>query len=328
MPESGYSEFRSRTCWPDEHQRALLRAIVGPEAERRTAWQSFQSARDIGSLDGASNAIVSLVWTSVGEDGIAPEERNRIKGTWRHQWVRLQNQRNAFREVAPAIASHGIEVVLLGETASAFADYPEGVLRPWSSLRLATRSEMAPDAARTLRDLGWMERSGDDAAPGAQVWEKGELAIVELRSALFPEGDTNDRLWPRLSAIRVEEADVRILPRDVRLIQLAYEGIRWMPETPLPAFVDAAMIIGQMTDDDRRALLATAREWRMVLAVRTLAGFLDGIGVPGAVEIVETLRHEKTSIAEQIEMRLRRRENGTLLLHARDWFHARRPRRV
>ena len=322
------TRFLPDSCLPTSWQHLLLRAVIGPEANRAGAWSEFCEICDLQRLDSASSSLISLVWTSIGEDGIKGADQNLIKGTWRHQWARRKQLLETIREILPRFGERALDVAFADETASALLDYPDGVLRPWIGINLAIRREDLSTTSSLLRELGWQQQSDLSDEVGSNEWNREGAPSIELRTSLFPEALPDEQLWSRMQTINMEGETAFVLPRIDRLLHLSYHGIRWMPSTPLLSFIDAAAITRLMNHDERKAIVVTAQEWRLTHGLRRLMKQLRDLGIAEANNILVDSWLGRAGLAERVETRLRDRRNGRVLSHGRDWFRARRLRRT
>ena len=203
-----------------------------------------------------------------------------------------------LREAVGALATRGIEVMLLKGSALAYTTYSSFADRPMGDIDLLVRPEHAREAWSVLQTSGWSPSTqwpaewytGHQHLPPL-VDLQAERFRLELHTELFPSGHpfrlSADALWPGAKTVRLDRHTVRVADSVQQLLYLCihFAWLHMMQWGSWRTFRDVEATTGR-ADMPWERLVDLARESRATTCcfwTLRLARNLVGVQVPDDV---------------------------------------------
>ena len=142
--------------FPKVAQTQVLTAIFAPEAEARSAFSAWRSGLDLnGQFHFGVFRLLPSLYLRVCELGIDDDLPPRLKGVYRHAWVRNAQLFHDTGNALAALAEADIPTLVLKGAPLALGSYSEPGARPMGDLDVAVPKERRDEAIRILQAEGW-----------------------------------------------------------------------------------------------------------------------------------------------------------------------------
>jgi hypothetical protein len=297
--------------WPGERDRLLLQAGLldgEPAAQAWEAWKRVGGGLD--GLDESSFRMLPLVYRNLARNGCEVEELPRLKGIYRYRWASNQRLFNCAGGALEALATAGIETMVLKGLALAVLHYRDVGVRPMVDVDVLVPTRSAEKALDALMEAGWSHVPGVGAANPLRTRHATPIQLpdgskIDLHGRLLPEAAQDDDVWE--AAMPVEVGGVSTLAPSAtdQLLHVCVHGFSSSP-IPLRWVADAVTVTrqaGDAIDWDRLVERAIAR--RVTLPLRpALALLRDEFGVPVPDDAVAALGKARATRSERLGHRV------------------------
>jgi hypothetical protein len=279
---------------PAPRQEWLLKAALLSGAQARQAWDAWIAAADLERLEPGSDWILPQLWANLRADPPPHPAMQRIRGIYRHAWLKSRLALSRIAAAAQQLRAAGIPVLVLSGAALAARYERAGGMRRLEDTDLLVPAEQARQAMRVLGGLGWAPagRGADSFTPATLaarhahpfVNDQDRLAFeLHWRALPDPRGpDADADLWRNAAPLALDGVAVLALDSTDQLLHTCARGARWAPARSCRWVADAAMLLrGADIDWERLAYRARARRASLPLAA-ALAYLrqLLGVGIP------------------------------------------------
>lgn len=331
--------------------RALLTPPFLLSRARRLAWAIGDShSETLTELVQNGLTVADALW--LAKQGIAPYLRYRLRQNGLLGYLSPEvatrltlgyslsavhtavQHEGTLAGVLEALATVGVEVVVLKGMAFAHTIYPAPHLRPKSDIDLWIQPAQIPLALERLTALGFRVAEGE-VPTQAPTWQEGEIALVfgttsafrielqfpPMRGLWARHCATIDpaTLWQRSVPVTIAGQPARVLSTADALIHVAYhQAINHQFTYPcwLRSVLDIHLLVNQ-GKPQWEGLVASARVWKLqtvTWTVLTLAQTLVGTPIPA-----EVLASLAPSAARQAIIRRLELERTILEAHPADY---------
>lgn len=296
-------------CWPDSHQRLLLRVLCGDPEKAGANLDEWRRSSDLERLDAGSLALMPLLHRRIAQLELSTSLAPLLRGAYRWRWC--QNQL-LLHETLPVVAGwRAAGVPVLALKGLALLDrYGDLGLRALSDLDLLVPRPHTPTLLRALATAGWRPRVDDGPSPAhpedrmatthAASFVRGRAEIdlhwASLAEDLSPGGD--DRLWSRAvpstaSVPGTSHRAVSLLvpaPADL-LLQVCVHGARWSRTSAINWVPDALLVLERAPAPfDWSTLIAEARRRHLQVPLSETLRFLrEELGAPVPSDVLPAL---------------------------------------
>ena len=258
------------TFWPDDVQEGLLRAAVLEPAAGLLAWEEVRPRIDLSQLwDAESLRLLPLVYCNLVAIGAEDPELDRLKGTYRRWWYANQVLLHRVSPTLDALASAGIDLLLLKGVPLALHYYRDLGACPMQDVDVLVRPEQAEAAFAVLESSGWQSTRDQSleralAARTADNLRHPDGAQIDLHWCASPlfrvRGDSerrDDWLWSRSEPLEVNGLAARMPGAADLLLHVIVHGC-WIDSASTVRWAaDAATIVKVVGSDlDWERLLA------------------------------------------------------------------------
>src|SRR5271170_4657022 len=142
--------------FPNVAQTQVLTAIFAPAAEARSAFSGWRAGLDLRDhFDTEVFRLLPLLYLRLFELGIEDDLIPRLKGVYRHAWVRNAQLFYDTGKALAALGEAGIPTLVLKGAPLALVSYSKPAARPMGDLDVAVPKECRAEAVRVLRAEGW-----------------------------------------------------------------------------------------------------------------------------------------------------------------------------
>lgn len=294
--------------FPTGAQVQVLTAIFAPEAEARRAFRAWRSSLDLaGTFDAEVFRLLPALYLRACELGIDDDLMPRLKGVYRHAWVRNAQLFHDAGQALAALARAGIPTLLPKGAPLALASYGRPGARPMDDVDLAVPKACASDAIRLLRADGWTSPHTDLDARSvhAMPFRNARGHGLDLRWHILKEtaGKAAEaRFWDTARPFDFHGVATRAVAPPLALIQLLVHGLRARPEPPVRWVADVLTLLRRSPDLDWDALVDGARALRVTHRTRLgLAYARERFGAPVPAEALSALAASRPGLAERAE---------------------------
>jgi Uncharacterised nucleotidyltransferase len=267
----------------------LARAALLDGDEALRAWRSWRRTGSLDALDADARTLLPMLYRNLVVLDPQEPELPRLRGVYRHVWLRSQQQFKCAAEALRVLSTAGFETLVLKGAALMVQSYRDEGVRPMVDVDVLVRTERARDASELLLRSGWRRRERTDFAAEMQVtpgtaFGDADGGWIDLHWHSLWAPSAEDDFWE--AAVPIELAGVPTLGlcHADHLLQVCVHGV-WSGETqPVRWLVDATMVLrsaGAELDWRRVVERARARSLTLPLAraMRSLREWL-GTSVP------------------------------------------------
>lgn len=290
------------SIWPPPRQEALLRLVLGADAEVASRWSALQPFV-VDELPPGTFCMLPLLHTRLTDAGIVDSNSERIGGAYRAVWYRNQIARRRLGEILHALGEIGVDVVAFGG-ASASRFFEQAGHRPLVQIDLLVAAEHMAVAQ------GVIEASGDWAAKLSRHdyvrFEDAERVVVVAYSRLPPPLPMRlpDSVRGRLEETAVDATALRVFPASDELVIACGLGARVLVPPSVQWLMDAAAIVSaeRLTPED---VVRSATDLHLVAATRDAVRFLaDLTEDPHVGNVAAALENVRPSRRDTVAHRL------------------------
>lgn len=322
-----------RAVWlPNETQELLLHAALEEGELAVRAWDEWYSRTEMLGADNADIAVLPLAWRNVSRfEGDHPG-LERLRGIYRHTWIRNQLLVRFGAQVVSELRGDGIDSIVLKGVALNLLHYPDDGTRPMADLDVLVPRERAADAIAVMRRT--LEPDPDYPHPERRVsvhhsspFTDGGDMEVDLHWYSLWQSSPDDDFWE--AAVPIEMAGVPSLalcPAD-QLLQVTAHGAAWNPTGILRWVADAVMVIRNSPDLDWDRFVAQARKRELTPGLAGALSYLRsefGADIPASA--LDELRGAPAPLRTRTARRVRERPLSALGVLALHWDRYRRLR--
>ncbi len=322
------------TGWPTpSHERLLIAALAEPVAAL-DAWAQWLRSHSLDEADAGATRLFPLVYDHLWRHAPDLPEGARLKGLYRHTWVKNQLQARRVSEVLGAIAEAGIPTLVVKGLALQLVVYEGSGARAMEDGDVVVPTDRARDAADVLEAHGWrpayrpLDREMRCRASTPFEHARGgsfDLHWHVLYDDMREEAD--DDFWTGAVPLALLGVPTRTLqPADHVLHALAH-GLAWAPVAPVRWVADVVRLVqvsGAALDWDRfwRGVERHRLAWLVSPGLAYVERLLPGL-LPRAT--VARARALRPSLGERLDFHCRMRGRTLALGYVpRFWRHFRR----
>lgn len=296
-------------------QRLLLRSVLCEEDAARRAFNDWRGRVDIDDLDHHSNRLLPLLARRLGE--IAPDDplRARIRGIYRHAWVKNQLLTRDAAASATALHARGVDVIILKGGALLPYYGNDWGARPMYDVDLLVPVDHLENALDVLRDQGWMPRGGATShwiksrvVPRRHSFplsrdEDQELDLHwnVLGDSLGPNADVD--FWEHAVPLEMAGVEVRALsPPDLLLHVIAHGAAS--SQAAMQWIADAVHVLRDSNGEMADRLAEQARRHSVVDTMRAALEAIElAVDEPRAAPILRRLSRTRASALDRVATR-------------------------
>jgi Uncharacterised nucleotidyltransferase len=241
--------------FPNAAQVQVLTAVFAPEAEARRSFSAWRSGLDLdGDFDPEVFRLLPMLYLRVCQLGIEDDLVPRLKGVYRHAWVRNAELFHDTGKVLAALGGAGIPTMVLKGAPLALVSYSKPAARPMGDLDVAVPKERAEDAIRLLRTEGW-------TSPRINLGVRSVYHATPFRNARGNEFDLHwsilaetsgkpieARFWETARPFDFNGVPTRMVDPALALVHVLVHGLRTNPEPPVRWVADALTLVRRTRD--------------------------------------------------------------------------------
>ncbi len=184
---------------PNSTQRLLLRAATGDGRCACSAWAQWRHAG--GSLDGldsSTSRLLPMIYRTLEAHRIDDPDILRLRGVYRHAWVRNQRLLNRLGDALASLNREGIPTMVLKGAAVSVTHYRDAGARRLDDVGVLVPPPEAEHALDLLRADGW--------SPLGRI-NRGRVLRMRHVTALAGPGDAQIGLHCRTLTESVGDED-------------------------------------------------------------------------------------------------------------------------
>jgi hypothetical protein len=322
-----------------EHRLLLQAALLDGHAAA-DAWRHWRTRVDIDLIDEPTQRLLPLLARRLAD--LAPDDavRTRVRGLYRHAWVRNHVLWRDARPVITALRRAGVPVVLLKGLSLLAAYGHDWGARPMYDVDFAVPTDRVAEAIELVTGLGWTPEQGQSAhwvrwraVPRERGWgfAKGDGRIDlhwhVLAGSLGPRAD--DGFWRRARPFDMDGCDAHVLdPGDVWFHVVTHGAgefnappIQWIADAVLVARASSAASLCESVTE------AAQRHGEVATCCRAIDVIADVVGSEPLAPLRARLQRVRPAAVERLRVigrtdspgplgqLARRAAGGTGLLH-------------
>ncbi|MEQ1871687.1 MAG: nucleotidyltransferase family protein [Vicinamibacterales bacterium] len=298
--------------WPNAQQLRLLKAalLTGPAALE--AWQQWQAAVDVDTVDVGTQRLLPLLAHNLRAQGVSDDDLARFKGLLRYTWAANQRRMMQVGPVVAALHAASIPTMLLKGMALAQHYYQNVGLRPMDDVDLLVPFESAHQAIDVLRRLSWrpLGANADPALGHARSFVHSSGCQIDLHwhsQWEFCGRDDDAEIWAHSETATIGRTHVRVVSAADLLLQTIVHGCRWNSVPPIRWVADALLVVRQQEHRvEWPRFVSQVRAHQLVLPVRRALEFLvEAFAAPVPADVISNLQDYRAQSFERIEQRMR-----------------------
>jgi len=223
-----------RDYLPNPEQVLLLRAALLDGNEALEAWNRWSDTVNLDDIDSGSHRLLPLLYKNLKDLEVDGSKLGRIKGVYKHTWMRNQL---VFLDIEPVIiALHdaGIEIMLLKDMALSIHIYDDFGMGPMVDNGILVPRADTQEAIEILCALGWNPEfnyvRGDLPIAHAAHFASQEGNSLDLHGQMMytdTERDFENGYWERAVDTNFGDIPVKVLCPTDQLIHACVHGVRW-----------------------------------------------------------------------------------------------------
>ena len=293
------------------NQGRMLDVLLGEDAVSDEALRDWAAAVDLEDLDGVSSRLVPALYARVGSQPVVESLSGRMKGIYRHSFVRNNRFLNAIQPVCHALASAGIDFIVFKGMSSLLQYHKSAAQRSFGDCDILVRRRDKDRAEGVLAACGFRYRYDT----GRKLEDRHSHDFVDAAGigldlhwySLFESCDegADDGFWSRSRFIEWKGQRLRVLAPEDELLVAGISGIREIGgirevHAHFDWLYDAWLILKATPDFDWRLLHEELCRRKLQLsfvgAIALMHRFIPHF--PSAV-VEEQFREEICSLAER-----------------------------
>ena len=295
--------------FPSEIQVQVLTAIFAPDAEARSAFTAWRTTLDLqGPFDHEVFRLLPLLYLRLCDLRIEDDLLPRLKGVYRHAWVR---NLCLLHETEPAVAAlerAGVPTLILKGAPLALSAYSTPAARPMDDIDVAVPQERLAEAIGVLEAAGWSSRGlslGAITVSHAAAFRNARGAEFDLHWSVLMEtakSPVEARFWETARPFDLNGLATRMLDPALALLHVLVHGLRANPVPPVRWVADALTLIRQSDRLDWDLLVAMARAGQVTQRVRLGLRHLNArFGARVPTQTLEALDASSPGLIERVE---------------------------
>lgn len=190
----------------------MLRAAVGDGGGASSAWQEWRrSGGSLDRLDPSTSRLLPIVYRSLEANRVDDPDILRLRGVYRHTWVKNQLLVNRLGDVLESLNREGIPTMVLRGAAVSMAHYRDAGARRLDDVGVLVPPPKAEHALAILRAQGWSPLWGLD--PGRVLRSRHAVVLaglggfqISLNSRALAESVGDEDFWSGAVAVTVGRA--------------------------------------------------------------------------------------------------------------------------
>lgn len=321
-------------AWPTLSQERLLRAALAERAVALDEWTRWTRLYTLDAADAASTRLFPLVYEHLWRDAPDMPEAARLKGLYRHTWVRNQLHARLMADVIEALSAAAIPTLVVKGLALQIVAYGGSGARAMEDGDVVVPRELAVDAAGLLERRGWravfppLSREMRCRASSPFEHVRGgsfDLHWHILYDDMRPGAD--DESWAGAQPLELLHASTLTLQPADHLLHALTHGLAWAPVAPIRWVADVVGLVratGPALDWRRfwRRVAAHRVDWIVAQGLTYVERLLPGVLPAPAVAHARAVR---PSLGDRIDFACRMRGRSFAPGYLpRFWRHFRR----
>ena len=234
---------------PKPDQVLLMRAALLSGDHGRNAYAAWRTTHVVTELDADSDRVLPLLAYNLDRLGVDDENRDRLRGVWRHTWVNNARLLAGVSDGLRILSEAGIPMMLIkGAALIASGIAPNSGVRPMDDVDVLVRRADAPRAVELLAESGWRWKGANSfdlvfgRAHGNSLFDAERRQIDLHWSSLSLEIVADDVLWERASPADLHGQRVFVPTAADQLVLVCLHGVAWHG-AGLRWMLDATLII-------------------------------------------------------------------------------------
>lgn len=294
--------------FPTVAQTQVLTAIFAPEPEARSAFNAWRSGLDLaGHFDAEVFRLLPSLYLRLSELGIEDDLMPRLKGVYRHAWVRNAQLFYDTDKALAALARAGIPTLVLKGAPLALASYARPGARPMDDLDVAVPQARRAEALRVLQAEGWTSPHMhlDPRSVHAMPFRNSRGNGFDLHWHILKETSgkaVEVRFWESARPFEFNGVPTRMVDPPLALVHLLVHGLRTNPEPPVRWVADVLTLLRRNPDLDWDVLVDFARAIRVTQRMHLGLAFVrQRFDAPVPPEALEALAASRRNLLERAE---------------------------
>ena len=295
--------------FPNVAQTQVLTVIFAPEAKARAAFGAWRASADLrGHFDPEVFRLLPLLYLRLSELGIDDDLMPRLKGVYRHAWVRNHQLFYDTVKALAALGQAGIPILVLKGAPLALVSYSKPAARPMDDLDIAVPKECRAEAIRVLQTEGWTAPRLDRGVRSvyhATPFHNGRGMELDLHWHIMAETSgkpVEARFWETARLFDFNGVPAQMIDPALALVHVLVHGLRTNPEPPVRWVADALTLIRRNPGLDWDLLVEFARTAEVTQRTRLGLVFVHrGFDAPIPSETLNTLATLRPSLLERVE---------------------------
>ncbi len=300
----------------------LLRAALLSGEQAIDAWQKWNSAVDINTIDVGSKRLLPLLYVNLKSLGIDHPLMQKFKGVYRRAWYDNHLLLRSVSSFLRSLHEERIETVLLKGAALTQLYYKDLGLRPMIDVDLLVPVSSAARALRLAIALSYKPTLDRPVAIDRLAESEIFKASVHSENLVDTNGRGLDLHWHVLFESLDEDADKEFwdaaipltfqgVPTAVfnsadQLLHVCSHGIVWNSVPTIRWVADAMMILRCAPDMDWDRVLRQAKTHGLALDMKDSLGYLvSTVDAPVPGEVLRTLGETRVSTVDSMWYRLK-----------------------
>jgi hypothetical protein len=286
----------------------VLNAIFAPEEVARAAFSAWRSGLNLeGHFDSEVFRLLPSLYLRVCDLGIEDDLMPRLKGLYRHAWVRNTQLFHDTGNALAALAQSGIPTLVLKGAALALGSYSRPAARPMGDLDVAVPKDRRDEAIRVLQAEGWTSRhiNLDPRSVHAMPFHNARGNEFDLHWHILKEtsGKPSEAcFWETSRPFNFNGVQARMVDPALSLVHVLLHGLRANPEPPVRWVADTLTLIRSTPDLNWDLLVEFARATRVTQRAHLGLAFVkQGFDVPIPPKVLEALAASRPSLVERAE---------------------------
>jgi hypothetical protein len=294
--------------FPTDAQARVLTAIFASEGKARDAFGAWRSGLDLeGPFDAEVFRLLPSLYLRACELGIEDDLMPRLKGVYRHAWVRNAQLFHDTGKALAALARAGIPTLVLKGAALALASYAKPGARPMDDVDVAVPEASTQEAIRILQAEGWtsphanLDARSVHAMPFRNARGNGfDLHWHILKETSGKPGEA--RFWETARSFDFNGVPTRMVDPPLALVHVLVHGLRTNPAPPVRWVADVLTLVRHNPGLDWDALVDVARAIRVTQRTHLgLAYVRRRFDAPVPTEALDALAASRPSPVERAE---------------------------
>jgi len=294
--------------FPTGAQTQVLTAIFAPDAEARSAFSAWRSGVDLeGHFDAEVFRLLPNLYLRACELGIDDDLMPRLKGVYRHAWVRNVQLFHDTGKALAALNLAGIPTLVLKGAPLALASYAKPGARPMGDVDVAIPQDRTSEAIRILQAEGWSSphMNLDARSVHAMPFHNARGNGFDLHWHILKETSgtpSEARFWQTARPFDFNGVPTRMVDPPLALVHVLVHGLRTNPEPPVRWVADVLTLVRHNPDLDWHLLVDFARAIRVTQRTHLGLAFVrQRFDAPVPADVLEALAASRPGLAERAE---------------------------